>query len=156
MQDTIVQVPNIVGTILPLQQAQNDHTMHTRSKKGVFKPKIYSAIMVQSESTTYKHAEKSSAWKQAMNIEFQVLIKNSTWILVPPDPSYSIIGCKWVFKLKRNSNGSIERHKARLVAKGFNQVEGLDYFETFSPVVKPTTIRCAIAIVVIKIGISNN
>ncbi|KAL5578646.1 hypothetical protein UlMin_011088 [Ulmus minor] len=85
-----------------------------------------------------------------MNTEFQALQKNSTWTLVPPHPSYSIIGCKWVFKIKRKSDGTIERHKARLVAKGFNQVEGLDYFETFSPVVKPTTIRCVIAIVVIN------
>ncbi|KAL5577180.1 hypothetical protein UlMin_018879 [Ulmus minor] len=85
-----------------------------------------------------------------MNTEFQALQKNSTWTLVPPHPSYSIIGCKWVFKIKRKSDGTIERHKARLVAKGFNQVEGLDYFETFSPVVKPTTIRCVIAIPVIN------
>ncbi|KAL5548769.1 hypothetical protein UlMin_004000 [Ulmus minor] len=85
-----------------------------------------------------------------MNTEFQALQKNSTWTLVPPHPSYSIIGCKWVFKIKRKSDGTIERHKARLVAKGFNQVEGLDYFETFSPVVKPTTIRCVIAIAVIN------
>ncbi|KAL5543607.1 hypothetical protein UlMin_007391 [Ulmus minor] len=124
--------------------------MHTRSKRGVFKPKIYSAITVQSEPNTYTQAAKIPEWKQAMNTEFQALMKNSTWTLVPPHPSYSIIGCKWVFKIKRKSDGTIERHKARLVAKGFNQVEGLDYFETFSPVVKPTTIRCVIAIAVIN------
>ncbi|KAL5570866.1 hypothetical protein UlMin_020463 [Ulmus minor] len=150
MQETSIQVPNIAGTVVPLQQAQNDHIMHTRSKRGVFKPKIYSAITVQSEPNTYKQAAKIPEWKQAMNTEFQALQKNSTWTLVPPHPSYSIIGCKWVFKIKRKSDGTIERHKARLVAKGFNQVEGLDYFETFSPVVKPTTIRCVIAIAVIN------
>lgn len=61
--------------------------------------------------------------------------------MVLSSPSQSIIGCKWIFCVKRYSNGTMERYKAHLVAKGFNQRSGVDYSDTFNPVVKPTTIR---------------
>jgi histone deacetylase 1/2 len=85
-----------------------------------------------------------------MEIEFDALIKNGTWQLIPPRSGINIIDSKWVFKVKRHANGTIERYKACLVAKGFKQHFGLDYEDTFSPVIKPTTIRLLLSLAVTR------
>jgi hypothetical protein len=81
-----------------------------------------------------------------MNLEFDALLCNGIWTLVPPTSDMNIVGCKWVFCLKHKADGSIDRHKARLVAKGFHQQPGVNFDETFSPVVKPTTIRLVLSL----------
>ncbi|VVA36402.1 PREDICTED: Retrovirus-related Pol poly from [Prunus dulcis] len=66
-----------------------------------------------------------------MQEEYDALMRNQTWSLIPAKPHMNVVGCKFVLRVKRKLDGSIERHKARLVAKGYNQKEGLDYDETF-------------------------
>jgi hypothetical protein len=83
-----------------------------------------------------------------MNIEFTALLKNGTWNLVPPKSHTNVVGCKWVFHIKQNADGSLARYKTRLVAKGFHQQQGLNYGDTFSHVIKPITIRTILSLAV--------
>ncbi|KAM1452490.1 hypothetical protein ACFX2I_039449 [Malus domestica] len=132
----------------------NLHPMQTRSKSGIIKKRVFlasvhSAVEVDLttiEPATYKSALKVPVWYSAMQEEIEALYSQNTWSLVDLPPNKNLVGCKWVFKIKRNADGSIARHKARLVAKGFSQEQGLDYGETFSPVVKPTTVRLVLAL----------
>lgn len=101
-----------------------------------------------SEPKTYRTALKIPHWLKAMQEEIKALIQNRTWDLVPRPPTTNIVGSKWVFKTKLKEDGTIDRYKARLVARGFSQIPGLDFGETFSPVIKHTTIRMIFSVAV--------
>ncbi|CAA7036370.1 unnamed protein product [Microthlaspi erraticum] len=104
------------------------------------------------EPQTYEEAIRCKdrlKWIAATNEEMESLLKNHTWKLIQRPEKERTIGCKWIFKLKPGIKGVEEpRYKARLVAKGFSQIEGIDYHEVFSPVVKHTTIRLVLSMVV--------
>ena len=89
---------------------------------------------------TFAEASGNLDWDAAMDEEYRSLMANDTWHLVPLPKGRKLVRCKWVYRTKYASNGSFERIKERLVAKGFSQVEGIDYNETFSPVVKMNSI----------------
>ena len=142
VQDSSPPVPTL--TEAPPATTSNVHQMLTRSKCGIHKPKAFVSTIVQQSllpPKTYKSALKSPPWHNAMIAEIDALKKNGTWSLVPPPSLTNIVDCKWLFKIKYNPDGSIDRHKARLVARGFTQTQGVDSFDTFSPVVKPATVR---------------
>ncbi|KAJ4801076.1 hypothetical protein LUZ62_052322 [Rhynchospora pubera] len=140
------------------------HSMMTRSKTQTLKPKIFPnhqlfttttsnhhPKLASVEPTCYTQAVKDKNWRLAMAAELDALAHNATWELVPPPSDAHVVGSKWLFRIKYKPDGSIEKYKARLVAKGYSQLEGIDYYETFSPVVKPSTVR-----VVLSIAISHN
>ena len=149
-------------TLCPVPSSGSVHPMETRSKHHIHKPKALppgyiskpppKAFVTETgtcniEPTCFTMASKSPKWRQAMNIEFPALMKNGIWTLVPPKPTMNLVGCKWVFRIKRKPDGSIDRYKACLVAKGFHQQPGIDYSDTFS-LVKLTTIHVVLSIAV--------
>lgn len=105
-----------------------------------------SSIFKLSEPTYYKQAKTDDNWINAMQEEIKALEENKTWSLVPLSIGKKSIGCKQVIKIKHRSDGTIERYKTSLVSKGYNQTEGIDYTETFSPVVKIVTVRIVLGL----------
>lgn len=145
-----------------LQDYHCNHTMSTTSPKYPISQVLdYSKlsehykhfilnISADLEPTFYHQAVKFPEWRQAMKEEIQALEANNTWILVPLPEGKKPIGSKWVYKVKRHADGTIERHKARLVAKGYNQQEWVDYLDTFSPVANMVTVKAILALATIQ------
>lgn len=99
------------------------------------------AVTAGHEPRSYAEAIKHDVWKKSCSAEITALEDQHTWDIVSRPPGKVAIGSKWVFKIKYNADGTIERHKSRLVAFGNRQVEGEYFDETFSPVIKMTTVR---------------
>ena len=148
--------------VLPIASIppQNSHPMLTRGKAGISKSKHYSyicqvpssplifSLLVMKEPKGFKSAAKSLEWLAAMDDEIKALKLNQTWELVPRPAATNVVGSKWVFRTKYHLDGSIDRLKACLVAKGYTQLYGLDFNDTFSPVVQASTIRIVLSIAV--------
>jgi hypothetical protein len=144
---------------IPTSNPSDTQRPTTRLSHGITKPKTYTDgtiryngkfgfLALSGEPHNLSEALHDKNWKSVMDAEFLALQKNKTCHLVPPHKGQNIIGCKWVYKTKRKQDRSLDRYKACLVAKGFKQRYGIDYEDTFSPVVKVETIRIVLSIVV--------
>ncbi|CAJ2635631.1 unnamed protein product [Trifolium pratense] len=136
--------------------APHSPQMTTRAQHGIFKPrKLFNLHTSTHQSisplpTNPIDALKDHNWKMAMKDEYDALIENKTWELVLRPSNANVIRSLWIFRHKKKSDGSFERYKARLVGNGANQQSGVDCGETFSPVVKPATIRTVLSIALSK------
>ena len=127
----------------------NTHPMLTRKKAYEQLGLVALKVTESTEPKSVKSALQSPHWLAAMRDELSALKQNHTWELVPRKDDMNVVGSRWVFKTKLKSDGSIERFKARLVAQGYTQSLGVDFFETFSPVIKPPTIRLVLSLALI-------
>jgi hypothetical protein len=89
--------------------------------------------------SSYEEVVEKRAWKDAMGEEYQSIVKNDVWDVVPRMKEKSVVSSKWIYKTKHEVDGSIEKYKARFVARGFSQKEGIDYEETFAPMARYTS-----------------
>lgn len=151
---TLPELHTDTPVIEPL--SNTNHPMLTRSMHGIIKPNpkyaltITISLTIPYEPRNFKAALSLSGWKAAMEEELMALHKNETWKLVPRTHDMHVIGSKWVFKSKLKPNGTLDRLKAQLVAKGYHQIDGIDYIETFSLVIKPGTIRMILTIALVR------
>ncbi|KAA3460884.1 DNA polymerase zeta catalytic subunit-like [Gossypium australe] len=101
------------------------------------------------ETEPQRSSERTS-WKDAIKSELDSIMQNHTWELVDLPPGIKPLNSKWIFKWKMKVDGTIDKYKARLVIKGYRQKEDLDYFDTFSPVSRITSIRMILAIAALR------
>ena len=133
------------------------HVMVTRHQDATRREKIFKDGTVCYDTrrlaffaapTSYRDALREPAWRDAMVAEYSALCQTNTWTLVPRPWGINVVGSKWVFKTKHRSDDSIDEYKACLVVRGFTQQQGIDYRDTFSPVVKPATVRVVLSLAV--------
>ena len=109
----------------------------------------YMALMskcVVTKSSSFEEVVEDPAWVDAMVEEYDSIVRNSAWEIVPRPEGKSVVGSRWIYKVKQAADGSVEKYKARFVARGFSQIEGIDYEETFAPVARYSSIRTILAL----------
>ncbi|XP_070029916.1 uncharacterized protein [Nicotiana sylvestris] len=156
--NNVLHVPtirkNLVSTSLHEESKENNTSIEDtrRSKRQrtstSFRPDFVT-FLLENEPQTFKAAmlsSNSAFWKEAVNSEIQSILDNHTWELVDLPPGNNPLGSKWIFKRKIKADGTIDKYKARLVIKGYRQKEGLDYFDTYPPVTRITSIRVLVAL----------
>ena len=101
---------------------------------------------IVTEPPSFKEAMEDPAWVDAMVEEYDSIVRNSAWEIVPRPEGKSMVGSKWIYKVKQAANGSVEKYKEIFVAQGFSQIEGIEYEETFIPVARYSSIRTILAL----------
>jgi hypothetical protein len=127
----------------------------TMLQNNITKPKTFGDDFVcivtnKEEPRDFAEASTHEEWKKAMDEEYQALVKNQTWHLIPRENVKNTTDSRWLYKIKRHAYGTIDQYKAHLVANGFQQRYGIDYVDTFSSIVKATTIRIILSIAASK------
>jgi hypothetical protein len=120
-----------------------------RESKRPHRFSSYIAVMshiIDSKPSTDEEASSQPVWRDAM-MEYQSIMKNDVWDIVPRPKGKCVVTSKWIYKIKHATDGSIEKHKARFLARGFSQVEGIDYEKTFNTIARYTSIWTIIALV---------
>jgi hypothetical protein len=139
--------------MLPVTPPVNPHRMVTRAKDGfrmATKPFTFSASTPSPIPSSVCVALADPNWRAAMEDEYGALMSNGTWEFVSRPRNSNVVTGKWIFTHKPRVDGSFDRYKARWVLRGFTQCPGVDYDETFSPVVKPATVRTVLSIAVFR------
>lgn len=142
-----VEVPSL-GRKVPLGDTSLfAHAFLTHSESALHHHfALRSEANVPSTITAAQQTDEWEKWKEAIQSEYDSLIENGTWELADLPKGRKAIGCKWVLKKKYDEKGELKRYKARLVAKGYDQKEGIDFTETFAPVVKFNSLRMLLAL----------
>ena len=101
---------------------------------------------VESEPSSFEEEVQQLVWVGVMVEEYNSIIQNSVWDVVPRPQGKSMVSSKWLYKVKQTIDGIFEKHKARFVTRGFSQVEGINYNETFAPIARYSSIRSMLAL----------
>jgi hypothetical protein len=131
-----------------IQPVTNVHSVRTRGKAGIAQPVDRLNLHVVPMSPlprSVRDALSEPNWRSAMQAKYDALIANDTWSLVPRPPGVNVVTGKWIYRHKLLADGSLDRYKAHWVLRGLTQRPGIDYDETFSPVVKPATVRVVLS-----------
>ena len=101
---------------------------------------------IVTDPSSFQEAVQEPTWVDAMVEEYNYIVKNSAWEIVPRLVDKSLVGSRWIYKVKQDDDGSVEKYKARFVARGFSQIKGIDYEENFAPIAWYSSIRTILAL----------